>query len=303
MAHGPLTRRAALVAAFVVGMVCARPRDAWAYRPFDGTDADIAEHGEFELELGPSHYYREAARNYLIAPSTVLNLGIVPRGELVVDFQDYVALDALPPGVARVHTTDTDVLFKYILREGTLQEKTGPSIAAEVGPLLPDVNGAEAFGASLDVITSYQWSFGTLHWNEWGEYTRDHDWSLFTGVILEGPHAWTVRPVVELFLEHTFDVETTYSGLAGAIWTVADSLSLDGGVRAASIGGVPAEEVRLGFTWGFPVWTPADAGDQPPAAPAGEPRSGRMTRMTGDPLGPVMSGKNTRCVSGSTATE
>lgn len=34
-------------------------RAAFAYRPFDGTDADVAKEGEFELELGPVHYFRQ----------------------------------------------------------------------------------------------------------------------------------------------------------------------------------------------------------------------------------------------------
>jgi hypothetical protein len=233
---------------------------AHAYRPFDGTDADVVGLGEFELELGPAHYYREGGRNFLITPATVLNLGIFEDTELVVDFANYVALDALAPGEARVQAPDTDVLLKRVFRQGTLQEKTGLSIAAEAGPLLPDINRTNAFGASLDVITSYQWSFGTLHWNESGEYTREHNFSLFTGLILEGPHDWTVRPVAELFFEHEFHVETsTYSGLLGAIWTVQDSLSLDLGVRVASVEGVDAEEARLGFTWAVPVWEPAGA--------------------------------------------
>ena len=55
-------------------------RDALAYRPFDGTDADVAEYGDFELELGPTQYYREDGRNFLVAPATVLNLGIASGG-------------------------------------------------------------------------------------------------------------------------------------------------------------------------------------------------------------------------------
>jgi hypothetical protein len=45
-------------------------RDASAYRPFDGRDADVAEFGDFELELGPTQYYREGDRNFLAAPAT-----------------------------------------------------------------------------------------------------------------------------------------------------------------------------------------------------------------------------------------
>src|ERR1035438_6003740 len=251
-------------------------RDALAYRPFDGTDADVAEYGALELELGPTHYYREGDRNFLIAPATVLNLGIAKDTEIVVDFDDFVALGALDPGEPRVRTMDTDVLLKHVFREGVLQEKSGPSIAVEAGPLLPDIHGTSAFGASLAVIASYRWSFGSIHWNEWGEYTREHNFSLFTGVILEGPHEWTVRPVAELFVEREFDVETTYSGLVGAIWAVDDAFSLDVGVRGALIEGEHAEEVRLGFTWALPIWgSKDDAKVEGARRAAAEPRSHR----------------------------
>jgi hypothetical protein len=255
-------RLASIVAAATAASLLTVSADALAYRPFDGTDADVAALGEFELELGPTHYYRQADKNFLIAPATVLNLGFLPGTELVIDFQDFVATDSLAPGEARVHVTDTDVLVKHVFREGILQGKTGLSIAVEAGPLVPEVNGTDAFGASVDVITSYQWSFGTIHWNEWGEYTREHNPSLFTGFILEGPHDWTVRPVAELFVEHEWNVGTTYSGLGGAIWEVSDSLALDVGVRAASISGEQAEEVRLGFTWAVPIWEPEGSGQQ-----------------------------------------
>ena len=234
-------------------------RDALAYRPFDGTDADVAEHGEFELELGPVQYYRQGDSNFLVTPAAVLNLGILKDTELVVDFEGLVALGTLDPGEPRVGTTDTDVLVKHVFREGVLQEKSGPSIAVEAGPLLPDIHGVSAFGASLDVITSYRWSFGTIHWNEWAEYTREHHFSLFTGLILEGPHEWKVRPVAALFIEREFNVETTYSALVGAIWTVNDAFSLDVGVRGALMEDEDVEEVRLGFTWAIPVWDVNDA--------------------------------------------
>ena len=257
MANGRVTR--AQLLALAVGASCfALAPSAHAYRPFDGTDADVAGHGEFELELGPTHYYRQGNANYLIAPTTVLNLGIFERTELVVDFEDTVALGTLSAGEPRVSATDSEVLLKYVLREGVLQGKTGISLAAEAGSLLPDINGTEAFGASLDLILSYRWSFGAFHWNELAEYTREHNFGLFSGVILEGPHDWTVRPVAEFFVEREFDVETTYSGLVGAIWTVQDALALDLGVRAASIAGEQAEEVRLGLTWAIPVWKPAE---------------------------------------------
>src|SRR5689334_6194061 len=66
------------VTAFVVIAVLTFASNVSAYRPFDGTDADVAARGEFELEMGPSDFYRISSRNYLIVPSTVLNLGVLP---------------------------------------------------------------------------------------------------------------------------------------------------------------------------------------------------------------------------------
>ena len=48
---------------------------AFAYRPFDGTDAAIAATGEVEIELQPGGRLREQRSTTLIAPATVLNYG------------------------------------------------------------------------------------------------------------------------------------------------------------------------------------------------------------------------------------
>jgi hypothetical protein len=264
-------RRRTLIPGLVAAAIVLVPARADAYRPFDGTDADVADLGVFELELGPVQYYRQDRQNYLIAPDLVLNLGIFPRTELVIDAEQYFALGPPDPDVPRVSLLGDDVLVKHVFREGTLQGETGVSIAAEGGVLTPEIHGSPGFGASLDVITSYQWSFGTVHWNEWFEFTREHDADLFSGVILEGPHDWTVRPVAEFFFDRDFSGETTVSGLVGAIWTVGPSLALDAGLRGARIygavvgGDVSAAEVRLGLTWAIPVWKPEER-DAPHAA-------------------------------------
>lgn len=106
--------RRALLLTFVSPVVLALGTvapDALAYRPFDGTDADVAETGSFELELGPVHWYSQSNRHYLIAPATVLNFGFMPRFELVVDFQNFVGLDT-PAGQPRDQLLDTDVFTK-----------------------------------------------------------------------------------------------------------------------------------------------------------------------------------------------
>jgi hypothetical protein len=234
---------------------------AEAYRPFDGTDADVAELGAFELELGPAHWFYESGSgsvrgHYLIAPATVLNFGLLEGTELVVDGEDYVALGSLD-GRPRASFLGTDVLVKHVFREGTLQGKTGVSVAVEAGPLLPEINGADAFGASLNLLVSYRWAGGSVHFDEWPSYARDHNLDVFSGIIVEGPHEWTVRPVCEVFYENELHADSTESVLVGAIWTVKDSLALDVGVRGAHVGDDHAVEVRLGFTWALPMWQPS----------------------------------------------
>lgn len=241
--------------------------NAAAYRPFDGTDADTAELGSFELELGPAHYYRQGSQNFLITPALVLNFGIFENTELVIDAEQFVALGKLTAGNARVSLLGDDVLMKHTFKEGTLQGKSGVSIAAEGGVLTPEVNGTANVGASLDVITSYRWGWGSVHWNEWFEFTREHHADLFTGVILEGPHDWVVRPVAEAFYDQDFTGGATESLLVGALWTVRESFVLDVGVRGARVGDENAAEVRLGLTWAIPMWeTPETArdGGEPP---------------------------------------
>jgi hypothetical protein len=245
------------VAALVVTAALVHATPASAYRPFDGTDADVADRGEFELELGPSHFYRIARRNYLIAPATVLNLGVLPDTELVADFQDFVALNP-EAGAPRVQLLDTDVFLKRVFRRGTLQGESGVSIAVEAGPLLPEINGTNAFGASLDGIFSYRWPALTLHFNQWLQYTREHDALIFEGLILEGPHDWAVRPVAEGFYTHEWNAGDEVSALVGAIWAVQESFSLDTGVRGARVMGQNAIEVRLGFTLAIPTWHPTE---------------------------------------------
>ena len=172
---------------------------AKAYRPFDGTDADVAVIGSLELEIVPVHWYTQAGRNYAIAPDTVLNLGILPDTELVVDFQDFVALGALrlpSRGAARYQH-----LVKHVFREGVFQE-VGVSVAAEAGPLTPETQMVPMRLVRIaDPSFRIAGDFGTVHFNQWPQYSREHNLDLFSGVILEGPHDWIVRPVAEFFYE------------------------------------------------------------------------------------------------------
>jgi hypothetical protein len=243
-------------------------KKAYAYRPFDGTDADVAGLGDFELELGPVHYYSQAEARYLIAPATVLNLGFAPRWEAVVNFSNFVALQSVP-GEARDRVLDTAILAKTVILPGSLQDAgPWPSVAAELGPLLPEIDGGKGFGASLDVVVSKRWPALALHLNNQLELTRaDLHADLFEGLIVEGPIEAPARPVAEVFVEHEWVANvTTVSGLLGGIWRAADGLDLDAGVREARIGDEWATEVRLGLTWTLGLWKQAADGKEASAS-------------------------------------
>ncbi len=228
----------------IAALATAVARDAAAYRPFDGTDADVADEGEFELEMGPVHYLRQRSTSYLIAPATVLNLGIVRNVELVCDVQNVIGVRRVP-GQAQDRLLDTDFLAKWILRRGSLQGDTGLSIAVEGGPLFPELGGEKKLGAQADFIFSYRWSFAAVHFNEEALESRRHEPGVFSSVIVEGPGKWPVRPVGEVYVEREHDERASYSALVGAIWAPRESLAIDLGLRAASTEDVPTREVRV----------------------------------------------------------
>jgi hypothetical protein len=238
---------------FLAAAVALLAAPAFAYRPFDGTDGDVAEEGRFELELGPAQYMKSADGRYLAAPATVLNLGFEEDTELVVDFKNFVGLDRAP-GQPRMKLLDTDIMIKRIVRRGSLQGESGVSMAVEAGPLLPELNGTNAWGAEVNLITSYRWDALSLHLNTAAAITREHDFDGIVSLIVEGPRQWAVRPVAEIYTEREVNVDHTYSALAGAIWEVSDGLALDAAVRYAAQSQSNQFELRFGLTWGLPIW-------------------------------------------------
>jgi hypothetical protein len=229
------------------------PITALAYRPFDGTDASVASYGDLELELGPVGYLRTSRQQFLVAPATILNVGVMPNWELVLQGNNQFLLGQAS-GDPRYQLVNTGLFLKGILREGSLQGKDGLSVATEVGPLLPTVNSERGTGMSAVVIVSQRWPWGTIHLNSEAELTRTHNLDLFGGAIIEGPYDWTVRPVAEMFYEKDFSIGSTFSGLLGAIWRVNEGLSFDLGLRGARVDQENLFEVRAGFTWATPLW-------------------------------------------------
>ncbi len=228
--------------------------NALAYRPFDGTDAAVAEPGEAEIEFQPAGATRSEGQTTLIAPAAVFNYGLPHDWEAVLESE--LQSPVSPAGPSSL--SESGVFLKHVVRPGALQDQTGPSIATEFGVLLPDSTGDSGFGASIAGIVSQRWDWGTTHLNVAGALTRDQKADLFTGLIIEGPSKWVVRPVAEFFYEEEFGQTRTFSALVGAIWQVNDKLSFDVGFRHAIVNGAGVDEIRAGLTVGF---TP-----QPPSA-------------------------------------
>jgi hypothetical protein len=235
--------------AAALGVITAFPPAALAYRPFDGTDADVAEPNKVEVELQPVGAIRDGSAKSLIAPATVINIGFANRWEAVFEGQGLIPLS--PSGPAEV--IDAGMFLKHVLREGSLQGKSGLSLATEFGVLLPGINGDRGVGASLAGIASQRGEWGTVHFNAALALTRDQHADAFAGVIVEGPSKWTVRPVAELFYEETFGQARTVSALVGLIWKVRDDLSFDIGIRHAITNNRSVDEIRAGMTFGFPL--------------------------------------------------
>jgi hypothetical protein len=232
-----------------------RSRSALAYRPFDGTDADVAHVGTVELELGPVGYVHQLAHDAAVLPALVLNQGIDDDVELVLQTNRLWLLGPLEPREPRVQYVDTGFFVKGVWREGALQGASGPSIAIELGPLLPTGPNDHAVGAIATTILSARTPAATLHFNFAPSLTVGHDFDLFASAIVEGPHTWPIRPVAETYVSRDFAAATTYSWLLGVIVSAHQGLELDAGARLASVDGSPVFEGRLGLTWTLQIWS------------------------------------------------
>src|SRR6516225_4765457 len=58
---------------------------SFAYRPFDSTDAAVADVGQLETELGPAQFRRSNEERTLIAPAYILNYGFAKDWEVVLE--------------------------------------------------------------------------------------------------------------------------------------------------------------------------------------------------------------------------
>ncbi|HYQ26477.1 MAG TPA: hypothetical protein VER04_04635 [Polyangiaceae bacterium] len=226
-------------------------RLAAAYRPFDGTDADVAHPGEVELEIGPAGYRQAGPSRFIVAPAVVANYGFAPRFEAVLEGRQDIQLKAAqhPWQVQGVAFS-----IKTLLKRGSLQKETGLSIALEMGALLPGFESR--LGAHVASIFSLQSPAFTLHLNLANDIFYSVRYKASTSLILEGPDRWLLRPVSEILVEREFGQGAFSDGLAESMliggiarWTAA--VSFDAGGRFARANGRHEEEIRAGLTWSF----------------------------------------------------
>jgi len=241
-------RQKSAVLQLVVLLLIAPP--AFAYRPFDSTDASVAGRGELELECGPVGYLVDGEERFLITPAAVLNVGVYEGWEIVVEGKNFVAVDS---GPHQPHASFRDAAFsvKGVLRQGALQDQAGPSVAVEVGLLLPETGGGSSVGSSVAGIVSQRWKDMTVHVNGAFFWSRDHQAGQFGGLIVEGPNRWRVRPVGEVTIEH--EDGSGVAALGGLIWRLGGNLSFDAAWRFERSVDVTGRELRAGFTWAFPL--------------------------------------------------
>jgi hypothetical protein len=225
--------------------VTALPSGAFAYRPFDSTDAAIADKGEVEIEASPVSFRHDDSGPIWIAPAGRFNYGFAESWEVVLEGQ----LEHSKAGPAAL--VDNTLSLKTVLREGSFQDKAGPSLAAEGSVLLPGIRDEPGAGVGVTGIASQRWEWGSMHVNLGASRSREGHGEIFFGTILEGPADWTVRPACEFVYEREFGSHEEVALLAGLIWQVSEKLAFDVAVRQARINDRPETEVRAGLTFAF----------------------------------------------------
>ncbi|HET9957712.1 MAG TPA: hypothetical protein VFQ61_24610 [Polyangiaceae bacterium] len=229
---------------------------ARAYRPFTGTDAAIASPGEVEIEFGPAALIRQGQDWRLSAPAVVLNYGVSSQLEAILEGRHDVRLGKRSEE-PRSQLEDSAVSLKMMLRNGSLQDGTGLSIAIEAGALLPSPD--RKLGTHVASIVSMRWPEFTIHVNVANDVLlAPRQYEAMLDVIAEGSERVRVRPVTEILVSREFgngkfSRALTGSLLIGLIARYDDSLSIDCALRGGRAPERFEEELRAGLTWSFEV--------------------------------------------------
>lgn len=217
---------------------------AWAYRPYDSTDADVAGDDEIEMELGWRDLNVDADHEQTAVGA--LNFGMGHRREIVLE-GEWQRLES--PAESVTTFGDVGLFIKQVHRRGSLQGERGMSVASECGVLIPTKSGDSGPGGECALIASHSSSVLSLHANAAIAFETDHRWANSLGLIIEGPESWRIRPGLELLRDDTEDERAQVSMLVGAVWNSADGLAFDIAYRRGLEPSREPREWRVGMTW------------------------------------------------------
>jgi hypothetical protein len=235
-----------LAALVLVAGWAALPLHAFAYRPFEGTDAGVAALHKLEVEFSPLGYLHAGDERFLVSPQLSLTYGAGSQIEFGAEARRLVLMSPDADG-AKPQIEDVRLTTKKLLRAGSAQDKRGLSLATEASLLIPTAD-QRRLGAGLLLVASQSWQDLAFHLNGEMSRTRDGETGRFASLIGEGPSRWGVRPIAEAALEGDQDEPTSHTLLLGVIWqtraVVAMDLAYVFGYSDARIA-----EARAGITW------------------------------------------------------
>ena len=243
----PIAACRALAAVSVLSLLGVFAAPAHALRPFDGTDAAVADPQSIETEFGPLGYLREGDERLVVFPELGINYGAGHGYEFTIEARRIMRMTDEQP-TPSPHYDDFEVAMKRILRPGLMQDKKGPSVAGEIGLLLPTSDEKGTGFAFALAVTDHLRLIG-VHLNAEISRTRTHETGRFGSAIFEIFDHRALHPVVELSLEREGEETPTKGLLVGALWEVREHLVMDFGVRTSYADQHDAE-VRAGMTFG-----------------------------------------------------
>jgi hypothetical protein len=212
----------------------------------DANDARTVAPGGLELEFQPAGWYQTfgpEGERYLIAPSVMVYAGLADGWDLIVIGRGYVGLEG--GDQTRYSVTDNGVFTRLLVREGSYAgDDAGPSIAIQLGVILPSWRDEEGAGASAALLISQEWTQLDLHLNVQVDRRRSGRPGVFATIALEGPLEWPVHGIVEAYVD-VEDGSRELSVLGALSIAPKDRWTIGGGVRYFDVDGTRGIEVRL----------------------------------------------------------
>lgn len=223
------------------------PLRAFAYRPFTSTDADVVNAKELEVEFGYLTIERDDGETGYVAPSVVLNYGLLDTLELVGEFE------LQKPPDAAWEVADPGIFLKALLKRGALQDRRGLSVAMEAGALLPtDKDDEKDVGGEAILIASGVFAPFVYHINFGGGVDRAGNAFWKWGVIGEVPVSNNFTLVGEIAGEDAAGAEPDHSALFGARFQpTKSSVVFDMAVRRGLTGASANWAITFGLTTKF----------------------------------------------------